>query len=101
MKKGIHPTYVPTEIRCACGAVVETRSTKENLTVQVCSSCHPFYTGKQKLVDTAGRIDRFKKKFAGKTASSVKLVQPVKPAPKPKQAKEVAPPPVAEPPAQA
>ncbi len=73
MKKGIHPQYVPTEIRCACGAVIETRSTKENITVQICSSCHPFFTGKQKLVDTAGRIDRFKRKFSGKTVSSQKI----------------------------
>ncbi len=77
MKKGIHPPYSPTEIRCACGAVIETRSTKENLTVQVCSSCHPFFTGQQKLMDTAGRIDRFKKKFSGKTVSSVKVPKAV------------------------
>lgn len=72
MKKGIHPEYGPAEIRCACGNVIETRSTRENITVQICSSCHPFFTGKQKLVDTAGRIDRFKKKFSGKTVSNPK-----------------------------
>ncbi len=77
MRKGIHPQYVPTEIRCACGNVIETRSTKGNVTVQVCSSCHPFYTGKQKLVDAAGRIDRFAKKFSGKTVSSQKIQKPV------------------------
>ncbi len=61
--KEIHPTYQHTSIRCACGAVFETASTKENLRVDVCSSCHPFYTGKQKLVDTGGRVDRFNKRF--------------------------------------
>lgn len=70
MKKGIHPAYVAAEIRCACGNVIETRSIKENMTVQICSSCHPFFTGKQKLVDAAGRIDRFKKKFSGKTVTA-------------------------------
>lgn len=68
MKKGIHPDYQPTVFRCACGAVIETRSTKQNVTVQVCSSCHPFFTGKQKLVDTAGRIERFQKRYAKKGA---------------------------------
>lgn len=87
MKKGIHPNYVATEIRCACGAVVETRSTKENLTVQVCSSCHPFFTGKQKLVDTAGRIDRFAKKFSGKTVSAQKAHKQVNVGPAPKKTK--------------
>ena len=63
MKEGIHPNYVQTKIICACGAVIETGSTKENLRVDVCSKCHPFFTGKQKLVDTGGRVDRFNKKF--------------------------------------
>ena len=63
MKEGIHPEYKPAVIRCSCGAVWETRSTKENISVDVCSKCHPFYTGRQKLVDTGGRVDRFKKKF--------------------------------------
>ncbi len=94
MKKGIHPQYFPTEIRCACGNVIETRSTKDNVTVQICSSCHPFYTGKQKLVDAAGRIDRFAKKFSGKTVSSQKVQKPmvpraVKKVKKEKEAKEV------------
>lgn len=77
MRKGIHPQYHPTEIRCACGNVIETRSTKENLTVQICSSCHPFYTGKEKLLDAAGRIDRFAKKFSGKTVSAQKVAKKV------------------------
>lgn len=63
MKEGIHPTYKPTVIRCACGAEIETCSTKENLRADICSKCHPFFTGKQKLVDTGGRVDRFKKRY--------------------------------------
>lgn len=63
MKQGIHPEYNQTHIKCACGEVIETGSTKENISVEVCSKCHPFFTGKQKLVDTGGRVDRFKKRF--------------------------------------
>ena len=63
MKEGIHPTYEETTITCACGEVIKTRSTKQNIRVEICSKCHPFYTGKQKLVDTGGRVDRFKKRF--------------------------------------
>ncbi len=63
MKEGIHPNYVDSVIRCACGNEVKTRSTKPEIRVEICSKCHPFFTGKQKLVDTGGRVDRFKKKF--------------------------------------
>lgn len=63
MKKEIHPAYNMTTITCACGNVIETRSTSKNIKVEICSKCHPFYTGKQKLVDTAGRIDRFNKRY--------------------------------------
>ena len=63
MKEGIHPKYEQTTIRCACGAVIETGSTKKDIKVEICSKCHPFYTGKQKLVDTGGRVDRFNKKY--------------------------------------
>lgn len=63
MKQGIHPDYKQTTIKCACGEIIETGSTKENITVEICSKCHPFYTGKQKLVDTGGRVERFRKKF--------------------------------------
>ena len=63
MKAEIHPDYKPTTITCACGATWETGSTKEDIHVEVCSKCHPFYTGRQKLVDTGGRVDRFKKRF--------------------------------------
>ena len=63
MKEGIHPNYKPTTITCACGEVIETASTKQNIKVEVCSKCHPFFTGKQKLLDVGGRVDRFKKRF--------------------------------------
>ena len=63
MKEGIHPNYKQTTIRCACGEVIETGSTKKDIKVEICSKCHPFYTGKQKLVDTGGRVDRFNKRF--------------------------------------
>ena len=60
MREGIHPKYEETTITCACGNVIHTRSTKKDIKVEICSKCHPFYTGKQKLVDTGGRVDRFK-----------------------------------------
>ena len=63
MKVGIHPNYEQTTIRCACGNVFTTGSTKKDIRVEICSKCHPFYTGKQKLVDTGGRVDRFNKRF--------------------------------------
>jgi large subunit ribosomal protein L31 len=63
MKEGIHPKYELTTIKCACGNVIETRSTAKNIAVEICSSCHPFFTGKQKLVDTAGRVERFRRKY--------------------------------------
>lgn len=64
LKKGIHPDYFDTTITCACGNVIKTRSTVKNIRVEICSVCHPFFTGKQKLVDTAGRVERFRKKYA-------------------------------------
>lgn len=63
MKKEIHPKYAPTTIRCACGEVIETGSTRSDIRVEICSKCHPFFTGKQKLVDTGGRVDRFNRRF--------------------------------------
>ncbi len=63
MKEGIHPDYKPTTIKCACGNVIETRSTKQDIKVEICSKCHPFFTGKQKLIDSGGRVDRFKKRY--------------------------------------
>ena len=64
MKTDIHPDYFDTTIQCACGSIVEVGSTKKDIRVEICSKCHPFFTGKQKLVDTAGRIERFRKKYA-------------------------------------
>ena len=63
MKEGIHPNYKEATIRCACGNEVKTRSTKGDMTVEICSKCHPFFTGKQKFVDTAGRIDKFNRRY--------------------------------------
>ena len=63
MKKDIHPKYEATTITCACGNVIETRSTKQDIKIEICSRCHPFFTGKQKLVDTGGRVDRFRRRF--------------------------------------
>ncbi|HJA69005.1 MAG TPA: 50S ribosomal protein L31 [Firmicutes bacterium] len=63
MKKGIHPNYQKAIVKCACGETFETGSVKSELKVEICSKCHPFYTGKQKLVDTGGRVDRFKKRY--------------------------------------
>jgi len=64
MKEGIHPDYAKTTITCACGNVIETMSTRKDIKVEICSQCHPFITGKQKIMDTAGRVERFKKKYA-------------------------------------
>ncbi len=63
MKEGIHPTYVPARVTCACGHTFVTRSTRGDFQVDVCWKCHPFYTGTQKLIDTAGRVDRFRKRY--------------------------------------
>ena len=71
MKKGIHPEYEATTITCVCGTVIETRSTKKDIKVEICSQCHPFMTGKQKIIDTAGRVERFKNKYAGKDKKAV------------------------------
>ena len=68
--RDIHPAYPEANIACACGNVVKTRSTRGDFTVDVCGACHPFYTGKQKLMDTAGRVDRFRKKFGEKAVAS-------------------------------
>jgi large subunit ribosomal protein L31 len=63
VKKGIHPHYVKAKITCACGATYEVSSVKEEMKVEICSNCHPFFTGKQKFVDTGGRVERFKRKY--------------------------------------
>jgi large subunit ribosomal protein L31 len=75
MKKGIHPKYVETTITCACGNVMHTRSTKENIRIEICSKCHPFFTGKQKLVDSAGKVERFRRKYAKFNKSQVSTGQ--------------------------
>ena len=63
MQQGIHPNYVEATVKCACGETFKTRSTKPELRVDICSNCHPFFTGNQKFVDAGGRVDKFKKKF--------------------------------------
>jgi len=70
VKAEIHPNYVECEIKCACGNVIKTRSTKPEINVEICSNCHPFFTGKQKFIDTEGRVERFRKKYAKTPASN-------------------------------
>jgi large subunit ribosomal protein L31 len=72
MRENIHPAYPTAKVHCACGATLETRSTHGDLHLDICSNCHPFFTGKQKLIDTQGRIDRFKKKYANAPATPPK-----------------------------
>jgi large subunit ribosomal protein L31 len=72
MKAGIHPEYHEVTVHCACGATWMTRSTKKDLHLEICSSCHPFFTGRQKLIDTEGRVDRFTKKFGAQTVEARK-----------------------------
>ena len=71
MKDGIHPDYIPSQVNCACGTSFVTRSSKGDFQVDVCSKCHPFYTGTQKLMDAAGRVDRFNKRYAKKSTATV------------------------------
>ena len=66
MKEGIHPNYAETTITCVCGNVIETRSTKKDIKIEICSNCHPFMTGKQKIMDTAGRVEKFRKRYETK-----------------------------------
>jgi large subunit ribosomal protein L31 len=66
LKEGIHPSYIETNIECACGETFTTRSTKQKIHVDICSKCHPFFTGKQKIVDAEGRVEKFKRKYAKK-----------------------------------
>lgn len=70
MKNGIHPAYKKAIVTCICGNSFETRSTVGNLKIEICSKCHPFFTGKQKLVDSAGRVERFQKKYMKKTTQA-------------------------------
>ena len=68
MKAGLHPAYEETTITCACGSVIQTRSTQKDIRIEICSACHPFFTGTQKIVDTEGRVERFRKRYAKKPA---------------------------------
>jgi large subunit ribosomal protein L31 len=70
MKQGIHPTYEMVKVRCACGNQFETRSTSKDVHVEICAICHPFYTGRQKLIDTAGRVERFRQKWGTQKAGA-------------------------------
>jgi large subunit ribosomal protein L31 len=82
MREGIHPEYKAAKVVCACGNVIETRSTRGDFHVEICAACHPFFTGKQKIMDTAGRIERFKTRYAATPAGGAKAE--AKPAPAPK-----------------
>ncbi len=93
MKQGIHPDYKPARITCACGRVSETFATVEELHVEICSHCHPFFTGRQKLVDTAGRVERFRRKYGSEEAGTEKPARKKK---KAEPAVEAEPAPVAE-----
>ena len=75
MKEGIHPAYQEVEARCACGNTFKTRSTKPELHLEICSACHPFFTGRQKLIDTEGRVERFNKKFGLQTSEQRKTAE--------------------------
>lgn len=72
MREGIHPTYHEVDVRCACGATWKTRSTKPELHLEICSSCHPFFTGRQKFIDPEGRVERFTKKYGAQTVAGRK-----------------------------
>jgi large subunit ribosomal protein L31 len=75
VKEGIHPKYDIVEVRCACGNTFTTKSTKTELHLEICSACHPFFTGRQKLIDTEGRVDRFNKKFGLQTSEQRKTAE--------------------------
>ena len=89
MKKDIHPDYVECTVTCGCGTTFKTRSTRPTINVEVCSRCHPFYTGKQKLLDTAGRVERFQRRYGlgrkkeGEAAPPTDAAAPTDAAPKP------------------
>ena len=78
MKEAIHPKYQEVEVRCACGNTFKTRSTKPELHLEICSACHPFFTGRQKLIDTEGRVERFTKKFGAQTSEQRKTAAKAK-----------------------
>jgi large subunit ribosomal protein L31 len=80
MKDGIHPNYPASRVNCACGNTFVTRSTRGDFQIDVCAACHPFYTGTQKLIDTAGRVDRFRKRYAAKPGAAAKGTEAAAPA---------------------
>jgi large subunit ribosomal protein L31 len=84
VKEGIHPKYDEVEVRCACGHTFRTRSTKPELHLEICSACHPFFTGRQKMIDTEGRVQRFSKKFGAQTAEAKKAADKAAKAARPK-----------------
>lgn len=86
MKEAIHPDYKAAKVVCACGAVIETRSTRGDFHIEICSACHPFFTGKQKLMDTAGRIERFKTRYSATPAAAPPAPKKAEPAPAAKKA---------------
>ncbi len=86
MREGIHPQYKAAKILCACGNVIETRSTRGDFHIEICSACHPFFTGKQKILDTAGRIERFKTRYAATPAKQEAKPAPAAPRAEPKKA---------------
>jgi large subunit ribosomal protein L31 len=75
MKEGIHPNYVATTITCACGNTLQSRSTRSTIKLDICSNCHPFFTGNQKLIDTAGRVERFEKRFSKTSGETLKKAE--------------------------
>jgi large subunit ribosomal protein L31 len=89
MREGIHPEYKPAKVVCACGNVIETRSTRGDFHIEICSNCHPFFTGKQKILDTAGRIERFKTRYAA-TPAKQEAKPAAAPAPQPEAKKAAA-----------
>ena len=78
MREGIHPNYVEATVVCACGNTFQTRSTKQSIRLEICSNCHPYFTGKQKFLDTAGRVERFQKRFSKPTTEAPKKPAPSK-----------------------
>jgi large subunit ribosomal protein L31 len=78
MKEGIHPEYKPAKVLCACGNLIETRSVRGDFHIEICSNCHPFFTGKQKIMDTAGRIEKFKTRYGNASSATVTAAEPVK-----------------------
>jgi large subunit ribosomal protein L31 len=86
MKEGIHPKYEKSIVSCACGYTFETRSTKPSIKLEICSNCHPFFTGKQKLIDTAGRVEKFQKRFAKTDGKTVVIKKEKKKVARPRKA---------------